>query len=88
MWIKGCWGHVMAGIVSSKNKLFVFQHIVRAAQNGQWRGSSAAGQSQDRLSLCSSKLLQGPGDRRDGRHVERRRWSLDSTQAALGSRRD
>lgn len=36
MWIKGCWGHVMVGIVSTKNKLFVFEHIVSAAQNGQW----------------------------------------------------
>lgn len=36
VWIKGCWGHVMIGIVSTKNKLFVFEHIVSAAQNAQW----------------------------------------------------
>lgn len=56
MWIKGCWGHVMAGIVSRKNKLFVLGHIVGAAQNGQWRAALTIG-----LSLYSSELLQGAG---------------------------
>lgn len=56
MWIKGCWGHVMAGIVSRKNKLFVLGHIVSAAQNGQWRAALTIG-----LSLYSSELLKGAG---------------------------
>lgn len=43
--IKGCRGHVTAGIVSTKNKLFVFEHIVSCRTEWSVVGSSAAGRS-------------------------------------------